>query len=91
MVRLPPSVRTQIAKANLELFAASAAARELDDQAAVWTVVEWSWTAGPPMRIVLRSDHGETTDFILDASGVWRMGREPIEPKIKPPGDIGVT
>lgn len=89
MVRMPPTVPTRIAKTNLEYFAASAAARELDDDSRVWTVVEWSWTPGPPMTIVLRSDRGETTDFIVDASGTWRMRREPIEPKTKHPGEPG--
>jgi hypothetical protein len=89
MVRMPPTVPTRIAKTNLEYFAASAAARELDDDSRVWTVVEWSWTPGPPMTIVLRSDRGETTDFIVDASGTWRMRREPIEPKIKHPDEPG--
>jgi|GEM_PF-2392463 hypothetical protein len=85
MVRMPPTVPTQTGKKNLEIFAASAAARELDERPDIWTVVEWSWTPAPPLRVVLRSDQGDRRDVVIDASGVWRMQREPVEPKIGPP------
>jgi hypothetical protein len=89
MIRMPAVVASSIGKKNLELFASSAAARELEDRAELWTVVEWSWTAGPPLRYVLRRARGDRVDVVVDSEGVWRMSREPLEPKIRTPRDIG--
>jgi hypothetical protein len=89
MLHLPAVVASSIGKKNLELFASSAAAREFEARPEVWTVVEWSWTAGPPLRFVLRDMRGERVDVIVEDGGVWRMSREPVEPKIHAPRDIG--
>ena len=88
MIRLPRSVPTDIVKKNLELFASSAAAEELEDQKREWRVVEWSWTPGPPLRIVLRTEEGEGVAVVMDGTGVWRISEEPIAPKIRPMSDI---
>jgi hypothetical protein len=88
MLRMPAVVVSSIGKKNLERFASSGAARELEDRPDVWTVVEWSWTAGPPLRFVLCGPRGERVDVVVDEGGVWRMSREPVEPKIRTPRDI---
>lgn len=88
MLQMPQNVASPIGKKNLETFASSPAALEIDDLSDVWTVVEWSWTAGPPLRIVLRGRRGERMDVIVDAEGVWRIESEPVDPKIRPPSDL---
>jgi hypothetical protein len=77
MLRLPTSNVTETAKRNLDRFRATSAASELEDDSHTWAVVEWSWAAGPPLRVQLRSDAGQIVDFVMDVSGVWRMRREP--------------
>jgi hypothetical protein len=76
MLRMPTHHVTQTARRNLDRFRATSAASELDDDARTWTVVEWSWAEGPPLRVQLRSEAGEVVDFVMDESGVWRMRRE---------------
>jgi hypothetical protein len=73
MLRMPSSHVTEFARRNLERFRATSAASQLEDDKLVWTVVEWSWTEGPPLRLKLRSDLGQTTDFVMDVSGRWRL------------------
>ena len=88
MIRMPRTAATETVKKNLEIFASSAAARELDDGPGQWRVVEWSWTAGPPMRIALRDEQGQTVVVVVDATGSWRIGRERTEPKIATASEI---
>lgn len=88
MLRMPKIVASSVGRTNLELFASSGAARELEDRSDSWAVVEWSWTEGPPMRIVLRGGEGERMDVVVDAEGVWRMELEPVDPKIHPMRDL---
>jgi hypothetical protein len=75
MLRMPSSHVTDSARRNLDRFRATSAASELDDDDHTWTVVEWSWGDGPPLRIQLRSEAGQTVAFVMDESGVWRMMR----------------
>jgi hypothetical protein len=78
MLRMPTQHVTEIARQNLSRFRATSAASELDDDARRWTVSEWTWAEGPPLRVQLRSDTGEVIDFVMDATGVWRLKRESI-------------
>lgn len=89
MLVMPKVVGSQIGRTNMELFASSAAALEIDARSELWAVVEWSWTPGPPLRIVLRDERGDRMDVVVDAEGVWRIELEPVDPKIHPPHDIG--
>ena len=73
MLRMPSAHVTDFARRNLERFRATSAASELEDDKQLWTVVEWSWTDGPPLRVRLRSDLGRITDFVMDEAGRWRM------------------
>jgi hypothetical protein len=77
MLRMPNSHVTEPARHNLSRFRATSAASELEDDPHTWSVVEWSWTKGPPLHVRLRSDVGRMVDFVMDGSGVWRMRREP--------------
>jgi len=88
MLRIPGTVASPFGKRNLDFFAASGAAREIEDRADSWTVVEWSWTQGPPMRIVLRGGRGQRMDVVFDPEGVWRMEIEPVDPRIHPMADV---
>jgi hypothetical protein len=79
MLRMPTHALTTEAKRNLQRFYDTSAAREIEDDSRTWTVVEWTWGAGPPMRIHLRDDKGDVVDFIMDNAGAWQLWREPIE------------
>jgi hypothetical protein len=81
MLRMPTSHVTEAASRNLDRFRATSAASELEDDSRTWSVVEWSWSVGPPLRVRLRSDAGQGVDFIMDESGVWRMRRDPQGPR----------
>ncbi len=76
MLRMPISSVTDTARRNLDRFRATSAASELEDDTRAWSVVEWSWTEGPPLRIRLRSEVGETVDFVMDDASTWRMRRQ---------------
>jgi hypothetical protein len=77
MLRMPSAHVTERARRNLERFRATSAASELDDDPRTWVVVEWSWTDGPPLRVRLRNEGGQLVDFVMDASGVWRLRQDP--------------
>ncbi len=88
MLRIPTTGLTDEAKANLDRFAGTAAAREMEDDPRTWTVIEWTRDAGPPIRVHLRDEGGDVIDFIMDDAGVWQLWREPIDPKISTPSDL---
>ena len=88
MLTMPAVALTDEAKRNLQLFFHTSAAREIEDDPRSWTVVEWTWGAGPPVRVHLRDETGDVIDFIMDDAGVWHLWREPIEPKIAEPSDL---
>lgn len=75
---MPTKNVTEAARRNFNRFRATSAASELEDDSHTWTVTEWTWGEGPPLRIHLRSDGGQDFDFVMDPTGVWRMRREPI-------------
>jgi hypothetical protein len=79
MLRMPTHALTIEAKRNLQRFYDTSAAREIEDDSRTWTVVEWTWGAGPPMRVHLRDEKGDVVDFIMDDAGAWQLWREPIE------------
>jgi len=81
MLRLPTRHVTDAARRNLEIFQATAAAKELTDDARTWDVVAWSWALGPPLRMTLRSERGDVVDFDMDEQGTWRMHANPNVPK----------
>jgi hypothetical protein len=76
---MPTRALTDEAKRNLQRFYHTSAAREIEDDARSWTVVEWTWGAGPPMRVHLRDETGDVIDFVMDDAGLWQLWREPIE------------
>jgi hypothetical protein len=85
---MPGGALTHDAKMNLERFFATSAAREIEDDPQSWTVVEWTWGAGPPLRVHLRAGNREVIDFVMDATGVWQLWREPIDSKIDARRDL---
>jgi len=71
MLHWPPaSVLTPVAKANLDRFRRTTAARELEEDPRSWSVVAWSWTAEPTVHVSVRSSHDERL-YALDESGLW--------------------
>jgi hypothetical protein len=88
MLRMPTNVVTDEAKRNLQRFFETSAARDIEQDARTWSVVEWTWEAGPPLRIALRDDGGEVLDFVMDDAGVWHLSQEPLEPKTIVPTDL---
>jgi hypothetical protein len=81
MLQMPSRHVTDEARRNLERFRATSAAKDLDEDERLWTVVEWSWHAGPPLAVYVRSDQGDVLDFVMDESGVWRIARDPNVPR----------
>lgn len=88
MLRMPTRALTQAAKKNLDRFFRTSAAREIEDDPRTWTVIEWTWVAGPPMRVALRDEECAVIDFVMDAAGLWHLWREPMDPKIVIPSDL---
>jgi hypothetical protein len=88
MLRMPGGALTRDAKKNLERFFATSAAREIEDDAHSWSVIEWTWGSGPPSRVHLRAENHEVIDFVMDATGVWQLSREPIDRKIALHNDL---
>jgi hypothetical protein len=88
MLTMPAVALTDEAKRNLSRFYHTSAAREIEDDPRSWTVIEWTWGAGPPLRVHLRDETGDVIDFIMDDAGVWQLWREPIEPRIAEPSDL---
>jgi hypothetical protein len=87
MLRMPLSHVTEGARRNLDRFAATSGAKELDDDPLTWTVVEWTWSPGPPLRVYVRSELGEVVEFVMDEAGAWRMHRDPNVPQ-EPPASL---
>ena len=89
MLKMPANGLTDEAKRNLQRFYHTSAAREIEGDARSWTVTEWTWGAGPPLRVQLRDETGgDVIAFVMDDAGLWTLCREPIEPKIAVPSDL---
>jgi hypothetical protein len=88
MLRMPGGALTRDAQRNLGRFFATSAAREIEDDPRSWAVVEWTWGEGPPVRVHLRNENDEVIDFVMDATGVWQLMREPIARKIARHDDL---
>ena len=80
MLRMPTRHVTATAQSNLDRFRTTSAAKDLDEDTFAWTVVEWSWTQGPPLHVNVRSEAGEVRDFLMDEEGVWRVQCDPNVP-----------
>jgi hypothetical protein len=85
MLRLPTLHVSEAARRNLEMFQATAAAKELADDARTWNVIAWSWALGPPLRVTLRNERGDVVAFEMDAQRAWRLHADPNVPKEPPP------
>ena len=88
MLRLPTDGLTADAQRNLDRFRQTSAAREIEDDPREWTVVEWTWTPGPPMRVHLRDPAGDIVDFVMDDTGMWQLWREPLERRVHVPNSL---
>ena len=88
MLTMPACALTDEAKRNLQRFYHTSAAREIEDDARSWTVVEWTWGVGPPFRVHLRDETGDVIDFVMDDAGLWQLWREPIEPTTPQTSDL---
>jgi hypothetical protein len=89
MLKMPTVAVTDEAKRNLQRFYHTSAAREIEDDPRSWAVVEWTWGAGPPLRIHLRNETtGDVIDFVMDDAGLWQLWREPIELRIAERSDL---
>ena len=88
MLRMPAEACTDEAKRNLQRFYDTSAAREMEDDPRTWTVIEWTWGAGPPLRVHVRDESGDVVDFVMDDAGLWQLWREPIKPAIPETSDL---
>ena len=81
MLTMPDRPMTDEARKNLARFYETSAAREFEQDSRMWSVVEWTWESGPPLRVSLRDGEGQVLDFVMDDQGVWNLMAEPITPR----------
>jgi len=80
MLHFPSRNVSLEASRNLERFRNTSLARELENDARRWDVVEWSWAPGPPLRVQVRSEQGDVLEFVMDEPGIWRAHPDPNVP-----------
>ena len=74
MIHWPaPDRLSKIAAGILERVKKTAAAKELEQDAREWTLVNWSWLPDPPYTMTLRSPEGEERYLLIEADGRWTM------------------
>jgi hypothetical protein len=84
MIRWPADEKlVPAAKKNLEKFRATAAAKSLEAESQTWHFLNWSWTADPPMRLILENQDHHMLTFILDDRGLWTMRDVNIAPHVR--------
>ena len=64
--RLPPA-----AVKCLALFRSSQSAAELTSAAPLWTIINWSWTAGPPSRVIVQDEGEQAVTYSTDDGVRW--------------------
>jgi hypothetical protein len=80
MIRWPSErFGSRAVRAGLALFRATAAARELDEDAHAWILETSSWTDEAPTQLVWRSEEGAEACFTYEESGVWMLAPFPSE------------
>jgi hypothetical protein len=68
---------TEAAKRNLDMFESTAAALELNEDAAKWRLVAWARSEEPPVRMMLRNEQTlEELTFTREESGTWILRRK---------------
>ncbi len=87
MLRMPTHAVTDEAKRNLARFLETSAARDMQEDSRTWSVVEWTWEAGPPLRISVRGEDGDVLDFVMDGAGGWVLSPEPLQSRRIVPRD----
>jgi hypothetical protein len=63
---LPPA-----AVKSLALFRSSQASAELTSAPALWTIINWSWTLGPPTRIIVQDEGEQALTYSTDDGVHW--------------------
>lgn len=71
MLHLPSHHVSDAAANNLERFGETAFAKRLREDPRHWSVIEWSRTREPPLRVQLRNQNGDVLEFVMDESGAW--------------------
>jgi hypothetical protein len=78
MLHFPSRNVSAHAQRNLDFFRHTSLAKQLEQDVRQWSVVEWSWAPGPPLRVQVRSDLGDVLEFVMDEPGVWRAHPDAI-------------
>ncbi|MGO8994719.1 MAG: hypothetical protein ACLQVI_15495 [Polyangiaceae bacterium] len=75
MVRWPASDRmSKTSAVVVEKFKKTGAAKELEQDAREWVLVNWPWMPEPPYTIVVRASDGEERRCVMGEDGLWTMG-----------------
>ncbi len=82
MVRWPaPERMSKVSLAIVERFKKTAAAKDLEQDAREWALVNWPWMPDAPYKIVVRAGVEEQREFVCEADGLWRMKElDPLTP-----------
>ena len=72
MIRWPASDRmSKTSAVVLERFKKAAVAKELEQDAREWVLVNWPWVPDPPYTFVARATDGEERRCIMGEDGLW--------------------
>ena len=72
MIRWPlPERMSAVSRGVLERFKKAGVAKELEQDAREWVLVNWPWMPEPPYTIVVRASDGEERRCIMGEDGLW--------------------
>jgi hypothetical protein len=84
MVRWPAAEKmSRVSAGIVERFQKTAGAKELEQDAREWVLVNWPWLPEAPYSFVARASDGEERQWVGDADGRWVM--RVIRPAAKEP------
>lgn len=74
MVRWPTSNRlSRVSATVLERFKKTSGAKELEQDARDWVLVNWPWMPDAPYVITARASDSEQREWVGEADGIWSM------------------
>jgi hypothetical protein len=78
MIRWPAADRmSSTSRVVLERFKKAGVAKELEQDAREWILVNWPWVPDPPYTIVARASDGEERQCVMGEDGLWTTGPSP--------------
>jgi hypothetical protein len=72
MIRWPqPDRVSRVSLAVLEKLKKAGVAKELEQDAREWVLVNWPWVPDPPYTFVARASDGEQRRLVMGEDGLW--------------------